>query len=142
MQINRITPEYSVAAQIAVSDVGEIAAAGFKSLICNRPDGEIESDLYAQVMEAEALKHGLEFTNNPISNSGMTMDNLASQADAISSANGPVFAYCRSGTRCTICWAFINAGHKPISDIVELAASAGYDLSKLRPQLEAMAEQV
>jgi uncharacterized protein (TIGR01244 family) len=141
MQVNRVTPQYSVAAQITVADIADIAKAGFKSLICNRPDSEIEANIYAEIMQAEAALHGMAFTYNPISNNGLTMENLTVQADVFTHTDGPVFAYCRSGTRSTICWAFIMAGKMPVRDIVSLAAAAGYNLEKQQPQLEAMAAQ-
>ena len=40
MTLIEITPAYSVAPQIGTGDVAEIAAKGFRSIICNRPDGE------------------------------------------------------------------------------------------------------
>ncbi|OZB14271.1 MAG: TIGR01244 family protein, partial [Hyphomonas sp. 34-62-18] len=38
--IRRVTPDFAVAPQISEADVEEIAAAGFKTIIANRPDGE------------------------------------------------------------------------------------------------------
>jgi uncharacterized protein (TIGR01244 family) len=141
MQINQITPHYSVAAQITAADIAEIARAGFKALVCNRPDNEIEPDLHAETMRAAAARHGISFIYNPISNKGMTMENLKAQAGVIAETDGPVFAYCRTGTRSTICWAFLMAGSMPVRDIVSLAMAAGYNLEKQQPQLEAMAAQ-
>ena len=40
MDIRKITDEFSVSPQIRVADVAAIAAAGFRAVICNRPDGE------------------------------------------------------------------------------------------------------
>jgi uncharacterized protein (TIGR01244 family) len=38
--IRRVTDAFAVAPQISEKDVEEIAAAGFKTIIANRPDGE------------------------------------------------------------------------------------------------------
>jgi uncharacterized protein (TIGR01244 family) len=46
-------------------------------------------------------------------------------------SNGPVFCYCRSGTRSTTLWALSQAGKLPANEIVEAAARAGYDMSHL-----------
>ena len=35
-----ITDDFIVAPQITLQDVAEIASSGFRSVICNRPDGE------------------------------------------------------------------------------------------------------
>ncbi|MGI9500254.1 MAG: beta-lactamase hydrolase domain-containing protein, partial [Geminicoccaceae bacterium] len=36
----KVTENLSVSPQITTSDIEAIAAAGFRSIICNRPDGE------------------------------------------------------------------------------------------------------
>ena len=56
MTVYEITPDYSVAPQIAAEDVAEIAARGFRSIMCNRPDGE--SPGQAPVAEIEARRGG------------------------------------------------------------------------------------
>ena len=40
MQINKVTNYVSVSPQIQLEDVKTLAELGFKSIICNRPDGE------------------------------------------------------------------------------------------------------
>ncbi|MFZ9061746.1 MAG: beta-lactamase hydrolase domain-containing protein, partial [Steroidobacteraceae bacterium] len=40
MHINKLTEDYAVCAQIQAADVAAIKAAGYRSIICNRPDGE------------------------------------------------------------------------------------------------------
>lgn len=139
MTINHVTPDYAVAGQITEADLAALAAQGFTMIICNRPDSEIETDLHAQYIGAEAKRLGLGFVYNPISGQGMTMDNVTAQTQAIEQATGRVFAYCRSGMRSTTCWAFSKAGAMPAGDIIHAAAQAGYNLEGLRPQLEAMA---
>ncbi len=141
MDIKRIDGSYAVSGQIEDADLEEVAAQGFKTVICNRPDDEVEPHLRADRIRAEARRLGLEFVYNPISKKGLTMDNLALQARAMADARGPVFAYCRSGNRSATCWALIQARRMPADQIVRSAASAGYDLSKLRPQIEAIAAQ-
>jgi len=141
MQINHIVPGYSVSGQIVESDLATLASEGFKTVICNRPDAETSPDLHAEFIAAEATRLGLEFIYNPVSNQGMTMENVSAQARAVAAAKGPVFAYCRSGMRSTVCWSFANAASMAIDDIIAAAAGAGYDLEKMRPQFEAMAER-
>lgn len=140
MDIKQIDHDYSVSGQIAESDLVAIHAAGFRTVICNRPDDEIEAGLHAQFMAAEAARLGLAFVYNPVSPRGMTMANLSAQEDAIAAATGPVLAYCRSGMRSTVVWSLINAKRLPADEIIATAAGAGYALDNLRPQIEAMAE--
>jgi uncharacterized protein (TIGR01244 family) len=56
-------------------------------------------------------------------------------------APGPVLAYCYSGGRSITAWAMAQAlrGAMRPGEIVAVAAKAGYDLSKVRTALEALA---
>ena len=40
MEFRKITDDIAVSPQIAAADVKDIADAGYRSIICNRPDGE------------------------------------------------------------------------------------------------------
>jgi uncharacterized protein (TIGR01244 family) len=51
-------------------------------------------------------------------------------------AQGPVLAYCASGTRCSVLWSLVKAGSMPTDEILQATAKAGYDLSGLRPRLD------
>lgn len=139
MDLKQVEHNYSVAGQITEADLVGLKAAGFTTVICNRPDSEIEPALHARFMAAEAARLGLHFVYNPIAGSGMTMDNLTAQSVAMMTAQGPVFAYCRSGMRSTTAWALLKARDLPVGEIIACAAGAGYDLSKMAPTIEAMA---
>ncbi|MDE3029426.1 MAG: TIGR01244 family phosphatase, partial [Paracoccaceae bacterium] len=41
MEIRALTPDYAVSPQIEPADVAAIKAAGYTTVICNRPDREI-----------------------------------------------------------------------------------------------------
>ncbi len=140
MKISLLAPDYSVSEQLTEADLVTVKAEGFKTVICNRPDEEIDPALHARFMEAEANRLGLDFIYNPVSSRGFTMPNVELQTEAIDTAKKPILAYCRSGTRSTVCWALAHAERLPVDEIIQTAAKAGYDIGKLRPQLEAMAE--
>lgn len=100
MEIRQISEDYSVTGQIAPEDVKKIGEAGFKSVICNRPDGEQPdqpgNDAVRNALEAA----GLTFRYIPVVSGQMTAENVAEQASALKDLPSPVLAYCRSGTRC------------------------------------------
>lgn len=100
MQYRQITEDYAVSPQISAADVALIKEAGFKSVICNRPDNEDPGQPPAAAIQAAVEAAGLEWRWVPVISGGMTQDNVADQADALDELPGPVFAYCRSGTRC------------------------------------------
>lgn len=141
MDIRPITPDYAVAPQIAAADLPAIAAAGFTTVICNRPDAEVEADLQAATIAAAAAAAGLQFALLPLTQETLSPDTARQQRALIEASDGPVLAYCRSGTRCTVIWALGQAGLRPVDEIIALAAAAGYQLDRLRPALDDLAHQ-
>lgn len=101
MEYRQITDDYSVSGQIAPEEIAAIKAAGFKSVICNRPDNEQAGQPSADSVKAAVEAAGLAFRYIPVISGQMTGDNVADMAEALDEMDGPVFAYCRSGTRCT-----------------------------------------
>ncbi len=108
MNIRQISDAYSVSPQISVEDVAAIKAAGFKSVICNRPDNEDPGQPSAGEIKAAVEAAGLEFRWVPVISGQMTAQNVDDQAEVLDALPGPVFAYCRSGTRCTNLYAAVQ----------------------------------
>ncbi len=139
MDIRRLTDAYAVSPQIAPEDMAAIAAAGYKVVIDNRPDGEIPPALHTEVMRKAAQAAGLQFVANPFSSGMQTMDNVTAQRAAIDAAPGPVFAYCASGNRCSVVWALAMAGRLPTDELIERPARFGYRLDHLRAVIDSLA---
>jgi uncharacterized protein (TIGR01244 family) len=139
MDIRALTPDYAVSPQIELADLPAIKAAGYVTVIDNRPDGEIAPHLHAGAMRDAAEALGLVFVVNPVIGGMLTMDNVTAQGAAIAASAGPVLAYCASGNRSSVVWALANAGKRPVDELVGLPARFGYQLDHLRPQIEALA---
>ncbi|RWP18336.1 MAG: TIGR01244 family phosphatase [Mesorhizobium sp.] len=101
MEYRQITEDYSVSGQIQPEEVAAIKAAGFKSVICNRPDDEQPGQPSADTVKAAVEAAGLTFRYIPVFSGQITAQNVEDQAEALDELEGPVFAYCRSGARCT-----------------------------------------
>lgn len=99
MIFNEIDENCTVSAQILPEDIGEIVAAGFKSIICNRPDGESADQTPFALIEHAAAEAGVPIRNIPVISGGLTMDDVAAMQLAIAELPKPIFAYCRSGAR-------------------------------------------
>lgn len=138
MDIRRIAPDYAVSPQIEPEDLPEIAAQGFRTVVCNRPDSENPSELSSEVIRIAAEAAGLRFVDNPVTHPTMTSERIATQAEALE--HGPVLAYCASGTRSSVLWSLAQAGKRPTDEIIAATARAGYDLSGLRARLDALAQ--
>jgi uncharacterized protein (TIGR01244 family) len=139
MDIRPLSEGYAVSPQIAPEDMPAIRAAGFVAVVCNRPDAEVPPDLGSAAIRAAAEAAGLAFVDNPFSHGGLHMGLIEAQAGAMAGASGPVLAYCASGTRSSMLWALALAGQVGADALIGAAARRGYDLSGLRPQIEALA---
>jgi uncharacterized protein (TIGR01244 family) len=139
MDIRALTPSYAVSPQIAPEDMAQIRAAGYTTVINNRPDAEIPPHLRDAAMRAAAAAAGLAYVVNPIVSGALTAENVAAQRAALDAAPGPVLAYCASGNRCSVVWALAHAGDMPADELIAIPARHGYRLDHLRPQLAALA---
>jgi sulfide:quinone oxidoreductase len=129
MQLNKVTDALSVSPQITAEDVTAIRDAGFRAIICNRPDGEGADQPTFEEIEAAAKSAGLEMRYQPIT-SGMVQD---ADADAFGQTlmqlPGPVLAYCRTGTRSATLWSLSQAKTRPVPEILAATKAAGYDMA-------------
>jgi uncharacterized protein (TIGR01244 family) len=107
MEIRRVNDDFSVTGQIAVEQVTGIAAAGFKSIVCNRPDTEDGAVPHDAVEEA-ARAAGLEFRFIPVVSGAITEEDVRDMAGALEDLPRPVLAYCRSGARCLNLYALVQ----------------------------------
>ena len=139
MQYNTLSDDYSVSPQIDIADVPSIAQAGFKSVICNRPDQENPESRQIEAIKAAVEAAGMDFAENVFDPSSFGPDKIERQAELLAQLPGPVFAYCASGNRCSVVWAFTQAGRVTTDRILDATTRAGYQLAHLRPQLEMMA---
>lgn len=104
MSAREITPDYTVSGQVTPEDVTEIAAAGYRSIMCNRPDGEEPGQPRWAEVEAAARQAGLTVAFVPVVSGAITEEDVGAFRQAIDELPKPVFAYCRSGARCQNLW--------------------------------------
>ena len=131
LDVKRINDQVSVSPQISPDDLPTLKAAGFTTIINNRPDGESPDQPSSATMQAAAEKAGLTYHYIPLGREGVSPRMVEDTKAALEGSNGPVLAFCRSGTRSTTLWALAQAGKMPAGEIVSAAAGAGYDMSHL-----------
>jgi sulfide:quinone oxidoreductase len=128
MDIRALTAELSVAPQLLAADMRAIADAGFRSVVCNRPDGEASDQPGYAELERAAIEHGLQMRFLP-AESGKVSDQQGVAFGALmAELPKPVLAFCRTGMRSTTMWALSQAGQMPLPQIIERASKAGFDL--------------
>jgi len=139
MQAKPLTPTLSVGPQLSLTDLAS-AAQRFRAIINNRPDGEEPGQPSSAEIEAEAKRLGLQYRHIPIVPGQFPDDSVRAFANALTELEGPVFAFCRTGTRSTSLWALTEAARGTANGALRAAAEAGYDLHALWPRLEQIAQ--
>ena len=135
MDVKRINDHVSVSPQISPEDVKAIKALGFVAIINNRPDGESPDQADSATIEKAAHEAGLSYHYIPLGRDGVSQQMIEATKEVLEGSTGPVFCYCRSGTRSTTLWALSQAGKAPAAEIIAAAAHAGYDMSHLAGHL-------
>jgi uncharacterized protein (TIGR01244 family) len=131
----RINDRISVSGQIQPEDVAALKEAGFTTIINNRPEGESPDQPAGAEIEAAAQAAGLSYHAIPLGRDGVTPQMVDETRKALEESQGPVFAFCRSGTRSTTLWALSQAGTMDAGEIIRQAGEAGYDMSHLAAHL-------
>ena len=137
-----ISDDFWASPQISLVDVDEAKQRGFALIVNNRPEGETEDQVPGESIEAAVREAGMDYVAIPVTHAGFSEDQVRSMAGALQQAEGPILAYCRSGTRSTLLWSLAQAslGRDP-DDLAAAAANAGYDLNPIRGLLEMIASR-
>ena len=128
MEIKSLTADLSVSEQIMPTDMQGIKDAGFRAVICNRPDGEGANQPTFEEITTAAEKVGLATSYIPIVAGKVSDDDAEAFDKALTELPGPVLAYCRTGTRSTTLWSLGQAKIRSLADILTAAKAAGYDM--------------
>lgn len=136
----KIDDHFLAAPQISASDIAEAKAIGIATIINNRPDGEEPAEPQGAEIEAAATAAGLEYVAIPVTHAGFSGPQVAAMAVALEKAQGPVLAYCRSGTRSTLLWALARTQLGDDKATLQAkAAQGGYDLSPIEHLIDVVA---
>jgi uncharacterized protein (TIGR01244 family) len=100
LPIRAVSPDVCVAAQLTPDAMAELARAGFRSVINNRPDFEHGPDQPTNAaIEAAARAAGLEYRFLPVSGGYQSPQEIAAFAQLLAELPRPILAFCRSGAR-------------------------------------------
>jgi len=132
----QITDTVFASPQIGTDAIAEAKALGIVRIINNRPEGESDDQTPGADIEAAARQAGIDYVAIPVTHAGFSQAQVDAMEAALT-AEGPVLAYCRSGTRSTLLWALARAkaGDSP-AVIASKANAAGYDVSPIRQLID------
>lgn len=133
MPVYKLSPKLTVAPQIVETDPARLKAEGFGLILNNRPDGEEPGQWTAAAAREAATKAGLAYVHQPVTSPTIDAAAVAAFAKTVAESPAPVYAHCRSGTRCYVLWAAGEAlaGRADAATLAAEGASRGFDLSGL-----------
>lgn len=98
LRYRKLGPDFAITGQISIADVQKISDAGFKTIVCARPDNEESGQPRFAAIAAEAKRIGLQAVHVPVSG-GIGEGQLIRMEEALKTLPKPMFGYCRSGAR-------------------------------------------
>jgi len=101
MESTKLSDTLTVSGQVKPEEVEQLAKAGFKAIICNRPDDEEPGQPDFADIAAAAEKLGMPARHIPVDADRPVELQKDEFARALAELPAPVFAYCRTGNRCT-----------------------------------------
>ncbi|NQV99310.1 MAG: TIGR01244 family phosphatase [Rhodospirillales bacterium] len=129
MEPKRLSAGLSVSAQIMAADLAALKEQGFRSVICNRPDGEGADQPTFQEIADAASAVGLDARYVPVIAGRVSDEDAAAFAIALAELPGPALGYCRTGTRSATLWSLAEAKTQTLPDILAATKAAGYDMA-------------
>lgn len=100
LSVQRVSADVFVAPQMAPEQMAEAAAAGYRSVVNNRPDFEGgPTQPTSAAVEAAARAAGLEYVFLPVASNMQTAEEIARFGELVATLPKPILAFCRSGAR-------------------------------------------
>ena len=131
MNMKQLSKDISVSEQINLEDVKTIRDAGFKTIVCHRPDDEAGDYAHFDEIQALATEFGLSSIHQPVVSGKISNEDGQRFKNIMDSAAAPIFAYCRTGTRSTSLWALAKSNELTAAEILATSKSAGYDMPEV-----------
>lgn len=109
--LRAIAPDVCVAGQLDAAAMAQAAAAGFRSIVNNRPDHEHgPGQPTSAEIEAAALSAGLAYRHLPVDSGWQSPEQIAAFAQLLAALPRPLLAFCRSGARSSRLYAAARQG--------------------------------
>lgn len=100
LQFRWLDEAFATAPQIAPGDVAGAAAAGFRSIVNNRPDYEGgAAQPTSEAIEKEARAAGLDYAFLPVKSGVQTPAEAEAMERLLARLPKPVLGFCRTGAR-------------------------------------------
>lgn len=98
MNVRKIDDNFAVTGQITPDQIKAVSDAGYKSIVCARPDNEEFGQPSFDEVARAAEAHGIQIVHIPVSG-GLGEGQIIRFHDAWKQMPKPMLGYCRSGAR-------------------------------------------
>ena len=126
--------------QLSLAALPELKAAGYRTIIALRPDGEAPDQVPSSAVAAGARASGMHFTYIPTPRGTIPDSVVDALSRELAEAPRPILLYCRSGSRAARAWALAEASRTGGPDAEQIALAvgrAGQRVDDLRPHIAA-----
>ena len=129
--MKKISDRLYVGPQLTAEDITRAKSHGFAAIINNRPDGEEPGQPTAAENKSVANREGLGYSHIPVVPGHVSEDQVRTFQKALSEADGPVLAHCKTGTRSATLYAIgeVLDGRMEKNEVLPFGQSVGLDLS-------------
>jgi uncharacterized protein (TIGR01244 family) len=130
-----VDAETRVAGQLRPEQMESLKASGVAMIVNNRPDHEEPGQPLSAEVEAAARAAGIDYRHIPVR--GLSEQQIEAMEEALDAADGPVLAFCKSGTRSIFLWALARSRKGDAAEeLMRKAVAAGYDLTPIASYLQ------
>jgi len=120
-----------VTGQLLAAQMQALSEQGVMSFINNRPDMEAPIQPSGQELETTAQSLGVDYLHIPMS-SGLTPGIIEASVTAYKSMPRPIVAFCASGMRSAVLWAFAHVDQMGVDNVMDALSKVGFDLEQIR----------
>jgi uncharacterized protein (TIGR01244 family) len=137
--MRQVSQKLFIAGQPAQSDIDRARSLGIVGIINNRPAGEEPGQPDVAESRAAAEGLGLEYWHIPVVPGQISVEQVRAFQAALASAEGPVLAHCKSGTRSASLYAIgeVLDGRMGKDEVVPFGRTLGLDLTGAARWLDA-----
>ena len=133
--MKRIYENFYAANQIQAKDIAQLKQEKFECVLCNRPDNEEQDQPSVEMIKSQCLANGIEFLHLPITPGDFNLEAIMETEKVLKTAK-KTLAYCRTGTRSTMLWAFAKTKDLEVDEVLKITDHNGYNFQHLKELLE------
>ncbi|MEQ1648973.1 MAG: sulfur transferase domain-containing protein [Hyphomicrobiaceae bacterium] len=139
---------FALAADIAIGrapmldELALLHAAGFRSVINNRPDTDANCLVTSEACGAAAQMQGLGYAHIPVEGRNPLEKDVRAFAEALASLPKPIYACCATGGRSSALWAMASVREATTDELIAKCLEAGFDVSGLKAKMDMRREML